>query len=70
VFFDQPLDLRQLPSVELIIGRQLNRVKPEIGLIFTGFDMDVRRSWLSLLKKKNRNRPTRNTVGIAVALPR
>jgi hypothetical protein len=43
VFPNNLFNLTQLVGSEAIVGRQSNRVKPEFGLVFSGFDMNVGR---------------------------
>jgi len=40
---NNPFDLVQFAGSEAVIGRQQNGIEPKLGLIASGFDMDMRR---------------------------
>ena len=64
MLLDDLLNPPQLPGVEAVVGGEPHGVEPELRLVLAGLGVDVRRLLASLLKKKKRYRPTRNTVGI------
>jgi hypothetical protein len=41
VFVDNPLDITQLGTVELVISRQSKRLKPKLRVLFRLFHMDM-----------------------------
>jgi hypothetical protein len=50
MFFHQVLNLGQFPGIESIIAFQVYGVKPELGLVLAGFDMDV--GWFLALVRR------------------